>query len=420
MNLIARPSVLSGTVTAPASKSHMQRLIASALLANGESWIRNPSDASDAWAALSAAAGLGAEAEVGETAIRMVGGLKPRSQELNLGESGLGIRMFAPIAALVSHPIALVAEGTLQQRPMTPLADALGRIGVKVELTQGHAPILLEGPLQGGDLELDGTLSSQFLTGLLMALPCAQKDSAITVHGLQSRPYIDMTLDVLSSVGIQVTHEDHRLFRIPGNQQHQPFDQTVSGDWSAGAFLLVLAALTGDPYLEIDGLGNSPTQADQAVTGALLLSGAKLMRTDSGIRVDRGRRKGFNFDATHCPDLFPPLACYAAFCKKPTTLKGLHRLQHKESNRGVAIAEEFGKAGIRVELSEEKDEMTIYPGPIQSCTFDARGDHRMVMAGAVLGLAGAPIEIIGIEAVEKSYPAFFDNLSAVGASFGRA
>ena len=240
MNLIARPSVLSGTVTAPASKSHMQRLIASALLANGESWIRNPSDASDAWAALSAAAGLGAEAEVGETAIRMVGGLKPRSQELNLGESGLGIRMFAPIAALVSHPIALVAEGTLQQRPMTPLADALGRIGVKVELTQGHAPILLEGPLQGGDLELDGTLSSQFLTGLLMALPCAQKDSTITVHGLQSRPYIDMTLDVLSSVGIQVTHEDHRLFRIPGNQQHQPFDQTVSGDWSAGAFLLVL------------------------------------------------------------------------------------------------------------------------------------------------------------------------------------
>ena len=144
------------------------------------------------------------------------------------------------------------------------------------------------------------------------------------------------------------------------------------------------------------------------------------MRTDTGIRVDRGRRKGFRFDATHCPDLFPPLAAYAAFCKGPTTLTGLNRLQHKESDRGEAIATEFSKAGIRVELHPEEDSMVIHPGPVQSATLDGRGDHRMVMAAAVLGLAGAPIEIDGIEAVEKSYPAFFDDLSEVGATFGRA
>ena len=114
------------------------------------------------------------------------------------------------------------------------------------------------------------------------------------------------------------------------------------------------------------------------------------------------------------------MACYAAFCKKPSVIKGIHRLQHKESHRGQAIAEEFGKAGIRVELDVESDEMKVHPGAIESCTFDARGDHRMAMAGAVLGLAGAPIEIVGAEAVDKSYPGFFDDLSKVGARFGRA
>ena len=420
MNLIVRPSSLSGRITAPPSKSHMQRLVAAALLADGESWIRNPSDAADGWAALSAAAGLGADAEVGSDAIRIQGGLNPRSRALNMGESGLGIRMFAPIAALTQGPLTLEAEGTLTQRPMQPLADALNAAGVKVELNSGRPPIHIQGPLSGGEIRLDGSLSSQFLTGLLMALPCAQHDSIVTVDNLMSRPYVDMTLDVLKSCGIDVQHQNHERFEIPGNQSYQAFDQTTAGDWSAGAFLMVIAALTGDPFLEVDGLGNSPTQADQAITGALLLSGAKLMRTETGIRVDRGRRKGFQFDATHCPDLFPPLAAYAAFCKKPSTIRGLHRLQHKESDRGTAIAEEFGKAGIQVDLNPAEDNMTIRPGEVTPCTFNGRGDHRMVMAGAVLGLAGAPIEIEGMEAVEKSHPTFFDDLSEVGAEFGRA
>jgi 3-phosphoshikimate 1-carboxyvinyltransferase len=229
-----------------------------------------------------------------------------------------------------------------------------------------------------------------------------------------------MTMEVMSMAGISMRHDDYTTFHIPGGQQYHPFDQTVAGDWSAGAFLLILAALCGDPFLEIDGLGNTPTQADQSVTGALLLSGAKLMRTESGIRVDRGRRKGFRFDATHCPDLFPPLAAFAAFCKGPTTLFGLHRLRHKESDRGLAIQEEFAKAGIKVLLDADADTMVIHPGPIQSAVLDGRGDHRMVMAAAVLGLAGAPIEIQGVEAVAKSYPAFFDALSEVGAQFGKA
>ncbi len=420
MNLIVRPSALSGRLVAPASKSHMQRLIAAALLADGECWIRNPSDAADCWAALSVAAGLGADIEVGSNAIRVVGGLQPRSDTLDLGESGLGMRMFSPIAALHDGPLTLEAQGTLQHRPMDAMAEALSPAGVNVVLTDGHAPIQIQGPLKGGEFRLDGSLSSQFLTGMLMALPAAPEDSVVHVDNLKSRPYVDMTMDVLQTVGIALQHDNHTRFEIPGGQSFSPFDHTVAGDWSAGAFLLTIAALTGDPFLEVDGLGNTPTQADQAVTGALLYSGAKMMRTESGIRVDRGRRKGFRFDATHCPDLFPPLAAYAAFCKGKTTLTGLHRLQHKESNRGEAIATEFAKAGIRVDLLPDEDAMVIHPGTVQPATFDGRGDHRMVMAGTVLGLAGAPMEIVGIEAVEKSYPAFFDDLSEVGADFGRA
>lgn len=420
MNLTVRPSALSGRLVAPASKSHMQRLIAAALLAEGVSWIRNPSDAADCWAALSVAAGLGADIEVGSDAIRIQGGLRPRTDTLEIGESGLGIRMFSPIAALHDHPITLVAQGTLAQRPLGAIADVLTPAGIGVNLSDGLAPITLHGPLKGGAFALDGSLSSQFLTGLLMALPVATGDSSVSVKGLNSRPYIDMTMDVLQDVGIALHHDDYQQFHIPGGQQFQPFDQTVAGDWSAGAFLLAIAALTGDPFLEVDGLGNTPTQADQSVTGALLYSGAKMMRTDSGIRVDRGRRKGFQFDATHCPDLFPPLAAYAAFCKGKTTLTGLHRLQHKESDRGEAIATEFGKAGIQVDLLPEQDLMVIHPGRVTPATFDGRGDHRMVMAGTVLGLAGAPMEIVGVEAVEKSYPAFFDDLSEVGAQLGRA
>ncbi len=420
MNLVVHPSSLSGRLVAPASKSHMQRLVAAALLARGESWIRNPSDAADCWAALSVAAGLGADIEVGAGAIRIQGGLQPRSETLDLGESGLGIRMFSPIAALHDGPLTMEAQGTLHSRPMDALAESLSPAGVQVELTDGHAPIHIRGPLKGGEFQLDGSLSSQFLTGLLMALPAAAGDSTVHVDNLKSRPYVDMTMEVLQAVGITLQHHDHARFDIPGGQAFQPFDATVAGDWSAGAFLLAIAALTGDPFLEIDGLGNTPTQADQAVTGALLYSGAKMMRTDSGIRVDRGRRKGFRFDATHCPDLFPPLAAYAAFCKGKTTLTGLHRLQHKESDRGEAIATEFGKAGIQIDLLPEEDAMVIHPGPVTSATFDGRGDHRMVMAGTALGLAGAPMEIVGIEAVEKSYPAFFDDLSEVGARLGKA
>ena len=229
MNLVAHPSVLSGRLVAPASKSHMQRLVAAALLARGESWIRNPSVAADCIAAVEVAAGLGADIEVGHDAIRMEGGLAPRQQVLPIGESGLGIRLFSPIAALATEQLTLEASGSLKSRPMQPIADALEPLGVTVGLNEGCPPVVLQGPLKGGTLSLDGTLSSQFLTGLLMALPLASEDSTLNVHNLQSRPYVDMTMEVMASAGISMRHQDHQTFEIPGGQSYTHSTRPLQG-----------------------------------------------------------------------------------------------------------------------------------------------------------------------------------------------
>jgi len=442
MNITVRPSSLSGRIEAPGSKSHMQRLLVAALLCPGRSTIHRPAENDDCLAVLSAIAALGADIEIGPNSetdpdpetgherIEITGGLAPRSQSLDVGESGLGARMLAPIAALAAQAeqtITIEGHGSLLGRPMEAWTDILPALGARVLSKNGRLPLQISGPLLGGTVRYDGSLSSQFTTGLLMALPCAPRDSILEVENLSSRPYIEMTLHVLTRAGIVVEWEqsDPALdrFRIPGGQTYQPTETTVAGDWSAGATWLILAALAGDETTLIDRLqeqAEQPEQADRSILGALLFSGVKLMRHPQGIAVDAKKRKGFEFDARHCPDLIPVLSAYAAFCKGPSRILGRERLRHKESDRALAIVEEFAKAGVRVEI--EGDALIIHPNKgkaprVQSATLDARGDHRMVLAAAILGTAtaGAPITITGAECVAKSHPYFFEDLESAGA-----
>lgn len=423
MILRVLPSQLQGdTVWAPPSKSIMQRVVALATLADGTTMIRRPSESDDCTHALMMAAQLGADIELGDDAVAIHGHfpLAPRDTTLTPGESGLGLRMFGMLAALHPDPLVMERSGSLLTRDVSGLSEALDAFGVKVENTAPGEHPVIDGPLTGGDVTLDAAGSSQVLTGLLCALPHGKGDSVLSLQGVVSRPYVDMTLEVLEDMGIRIDvledDPDERVLvlSIAGNQRAQGLDLTVDGDWSAAAFLLALGALCAPHHLNVEGLHSTYTQADEAIKGALLFGGCRLAGTDEGVQILAGRPKSFHMDLTDSPDLFPPLAALAAFGKKPSVLAGLHRLGNKESNRGKVIQSEWANVGIRVDLNEDDDTLTVHPGKVQAGRMNSHGDHRMAMAAAIFGAAGAPVEIVGAEAVAKSYPSFFDDLEALG------
>jgi 3-phosphoshikimate 1-carboxyvinyltransferase len=237
------PSFLKGEVVAPPSKSMTQRAIAAGLLAESETTILNPSGCEDSKAALGIAASLGAEIQTGLKKLKMKGGGKLKEKKLYCGESGLAIRMFSPIASLYPYTITMTGSGSLRKRPMSMIEDALRQLGVTCKTEEGSLPLTIKGPLRGGRCKVDGSISSQLLTGLLMALPLVPQDSEIYVKDLKSRPYIDMTLQVLDKFGIEIQNTNYSVFNITGNQKYEGGTFEIESDWSGGAFLLVAAAI---------------------------------------------------------------------------------------------------------------------------------------------------------------------------------
>jgi 3-phosphoshikimate 1-carboxyvinyltransferase len=422
MILKVLPSTLSGdNVWAPPSKSIMQRALALATFAEGTTMLRRPSESDDCTQAMMMSAQLGATLELDDDAVAVNGVARPapRTDTLTPGESGLGARTFGTLAALHDHPIQLGREGTLAARSFDSWADALRTCGAEVDGQGSGESLSVKGPMLPGVYELDAKGTSQVITGLLCSLPLLEGNSQLTVHNVVSTPYMEMTLEMMEDFGLQVEArhlEDSRtwILNIPGNQRAQGVDMTVDGDWSGAAFLLGLGLLCAPHSLTVEGLASSVTQADEAIKGALLFSGCRLAGVDDGIQIFAGKPKAFQVDLTDCPDLFPPLAAMAVFAKKPSAFKGLHRLDNKESNRGLAIQEEWGKLGIQVDLDEPNDTLRVHPGKLQAGRIDPRGDHRMAMAASILGAAGAAVEILDAECVAKSYPAFFDDLEALG------
>ena len=406
------PSLLKGTVKAPSSKSMTQRAIAAALLADGESTIHNPSYCDDSLAAMSIAVGLGARVEPSPDKLIIDSTGELREPKLNCGESGLATRMFSPIASLFAEEIILTGATSLRKRPMNMIEEALTQFGVVCHTSDGHLPLSVKGPLKGGKCEIDGSVSSQLLTGLLMALPVAGNDSEIIVTNLKSRPYIDMTLQILKDFGIVIHNDNYSHFRIPGNQKFTPRDYTVEGDWSGGAFLLAAGAINGE--LSVTGLQFSSRQSDMAIINALKEAGAEMKVKDDIITIAPSKLKAFSFDATHSPDLFPPLAAVGSYCEGVSEIKGVTRLIHKESDRSEAIRQEFGRIGIRVDV--EGDIMKIHGGQPSGGKVESHEDHRIAMAMAITALkATGSIYIKDSQSVAKSYPAFFDDLRSLGA-----
>ena len=406
------PSSISGNVKAPASKSMTQRAIAAALLAEGQTIIHNPSYCDDSLAAMSIAVGLGARVEPQVNELKINGSAILKEPKLNCGESGLAIRMFSPIAALYPVEITMVGANSLKKRPMFMIEEALNQMGVKCTSSGGFLPLTIKGPIAGGRCEIDGSVSSQLLTGLLMALPLAAGSSEIKVNNLKSKPYIDMTIQLLKSFGITIHNKEYRLFQIPGNQKYIPYNYTVEGDWSGGAFLLVAGAING--HLTVQGLRTDSLQSDMAIIKALEKAGVKMHLSENQIEISKSELKAFDFDATESPDLFPPLVALASYCNGISTIKGISRLIYKESDRATTLREEFGKMNIEVAIKD--DVMCVTGGRPGGAHVESHDDHRIAMAVAVAALgAGGRVYIRDSQCVAKSYPGFFDDMRYLGA-----
>lgn len=399
----------------------MQRACAAALVAKGVSEIYNPGHSNDDKAAMDIIRRLGAKIdEHADSTLRISSaGIKPVATFIDCGESGLSIRMFTPLVALSEQEVTIKGSGSLVTRPMDFFDQILPRLGVNIQSNGGKLPLRIQGPLKPADITVDGSLSSQFLTGLLLAYAATGASGvAIKVSNLKSRPYIDLTLDVMKRFGL----------KIPENRNYEEFyfseeilisdadthRYTVEGDWSGGAFLLVAGAIAGP--ITVRGLDLASTQADKAIVQALMSAKAGIAVDAKEIKLHPAPLKAFEFDATDCPDLFPPLVALAAYCEGETVIKGVSRLAHKESDRGKTLQEEFFKLGITIRL--EGDLMYIHGNTgVKGAMVSSRHDHRIAMACAVAALkAEADVTIEHAEAINKSYPDFYHDLQHAGAT----
>lgn len=405
---------IKGIVIPPSSKSYAQRAIALSLLAEGTTTLRNIEFCKDTLSALSCVKALGAQVEfIDDSTIRIKGGLSPLSNTLHVGESGLATRLFTPIAALSSVPIRIEGEGTLLHRPMQMMIEPLRTLGVQLKDGGGYLPFEVQGPIKGGKVRVDGSISSQFITGLLLALPLAEQDTTLYVDSAVSTPYLDMTIDTARRFGVEILHNqgDYSEFFIEGGQHYSPTDIAIEGDWSGASTLMVAGAIAGE--VSIKNLSTLSRQADTVICQALERAGAGLIIEDDTITVTRRPLRAFNFDATHCPDLFPALVALAAAADGQSTIIGTERLRHKESDRAETLREEYEKLGIEVDLSEDNI-MKVRGGNIQPAVVHSHDDHRIAMSLAVSALrCGGEITIHNAECVEKSYPSFFEDLESL-------
>ena len=432
-----QPSSVKGEIFAPASKSSMQRACAAALVSKGHSTIHNPGKSNDDKAALDIIRNLGATATfkdnqliIESNGVHPVTPLGGEEVSINCGESGLSIRMFTPIVSLSNQRVAIKGSGSLTTRPMDFFDEILPQLGVEVQSNSGRLPLSVQGPFIPKDIEIDGSLSSQFLTGLLMAyaagLPNPSNGGTMTatlkVNNLKRKPYSDLTLKVMKDFGLLVpenknyeefifNYESSSILPLGGGGA---IDYTVEGDWSGGAFLLVAGAIAGT--IQVKGLDINSTQADKKILEALKDSGAIVSIQYECIEISTPLLglNAFQIDATDCPDLFPPLVALAAYCKGTTVIEGVGRLAHKESNRALTLQEEFGKMGIEITL---QDDLMLIKGTanLQGNTVHSHHDHRIAMACAVAGLKADGNTIIeDADAINKSYPNFYEHLQQLG------
>ncbi|MDR1892769.1 MAG: 3-phosphoshikimate 1-carboxyvinyltransferase [Oscillospiraceae bacterium] len=414
MNITLSPGALTGTTAAPPSKSVSHRAVICASLAGGVSQIHNIDLSDDILATVNGLRALGAKiTEFGDSLLVDGGEIFRRSHaEIDCGESGSTLRFLVPLAAAGGVNSRFCGRGRLPERPLSVFANLLPKHGVACR-TEGGLPLEIAGNLTPGRFFVPGNVSSQFISGLLMALPLLDVGSEIflTTH-LESKPYVDLTAEVMSAYGIRL-EEFKSGYKIRGGQAYNVRRFTVEGDWSNAAFFIAAGVLGGS--ISLTGLNSRSLQGDRAAFAVFREFGGEISFQSGVLTAKGGELRALDVNVSQIPDLVPVIAAAAAFAAGETVIRGAARLRDKESDRLACCAENLRRAGI--EVSEDADCLRIVGGKPKGAVFSGFGDHRIVMAFAVLAAYAEGDSVIeGAEAVRKSFPGFFERIKELGAN----
>lgn len=419
------PSKLQGTVVAPSSKSMGHREIICAGLAAGTSIIDNISMSKDIEATMRCLKAINVAVDeipsmiAGRKALQISGAGHPMAaaDSVDCGESGSTLRFFLPLGANLNCPLTFTGHGKLVSRPLQAYYDIFDEKFIQYFNDNGNLPVTVNGRLTPGIYKLPGDVSSQFVSGLLFALPLLNGDSVIEITSpLESSAYVDMTINCLAKFGIKVENEggQHRRYLVPGKQHYVAQDSQVEGDWSQAAFWTVGGSL--GTSITCEGVNVNSLQGDQAVVSIMERMGAKLQQDANSVTVNGGATKATVIDAANCPDIIPVLTVLAAVSEGTTKIINAGRLRIKECDRLAAMTSELNKMGAAI--TEEPEGLTIVGKPEGlrgGVKVDAWNDHRIAMSLAIAAQKCAePIILSGAESVAKSYPTFWEDYKSVG------
>jgi 3-phosphoshikimate 1-carboxyvinyltransferase len=417
MKCKVRKSTLSGTISCPPNKSYSHRAIFLASLANGKSTLRNVLLSRDTLATVNACKSFGAKIEVNGSIVTIEGSEKinPQTLEIDASNSGTTIRISTAIASLSDKTITLTGDSSLKKRPMQPLLDALKQLGVQCTSTDGKPPVTVKGISDGGVTHIAGSISSQFISALLIAGPKMKNGITLEIDGdLVSKPYLDSTIATMKKFGVTVDAiVQYKKYNI-SNQKYKPFDFVVPSDFSSMALLLSAAVLLGENMVIDASLGDLP-QGDREILSYLERLGVKISVGEKITIVSPKLLNGGRFDLSNNPDLLPPMAILALKTLKPIEIYNVKHARFKETDRIAILAKELAKIGIVV---TEKEDGLILESPkvLKSAELESADDHRLFMAFSIAGMFVGDCTVTDPDSVDVSYPTFVEDMKKLGAN----
>ncbi|GFO98064.1 3-phosphoshikimate 1-carboxyvinyltransferase [groundwater metagenome] len=422
MKLDILRSEIKGTVNAPPSKSYTHRAIAIAALSK-KATVNNPLISADTKATIRASEAFGAIIEHKKDSLFIKGfdgKLKTPDNVLDVANSGTTLRIMTAVAALAEGATVLTGDASIRSRPNTPLLNALNDLGAETFSTRnnGMAPIVVRGKMRGGRVYIDGSISSQFISALLIACPFAKTETRVMIKGeMKSRPYVNITIDMLKDAGAKIIADGPNAFTIAPEQEYNLKSYNVPGDFSSASYMMAAGALCGDVTIR----NLFPTeQGDSALIDILRNMGAQIKWDEKKgeVKLSRSELHGISVDVGKTPDLVPTLAVLGAASRGTMVIENAEHVRYKETDRLHAMTVELKKMGV--DIKEEKDRLIIKGGRLKGAQVHGWDDHRIVMALAVAGMVAGGTTIDTVESVGISYPGFFEDLKKIGAGVSEA